>query len=285
MEVVSPKTLADATIESYSQFIMSFHDLQRLATNLKLGEVEERGLLLKLAEKASTIIPAATPTVVMLYQAENNEVKIRQAIDTSREQLSDIDVSKLSPQELLAFQGMMKEVVLPLMHPFVCLELSTSTQEDYNIVLTKSHTGLASDFRTSFKRCLRSLKYHADDEHDKARWEDSTKATFTFKKCSFWKEGGLSEFLVLLHEFFEEREYVLHSSCYGGNYKNFYTYRLNSKKCPPNLSRSARLWGKVFLEKKIPQPPRSDFSPSSSSTEDDQDEQDRESGVANYDEL
>lgn len=72
----------------------------------------------------------------MLYQGEHDEAKTRNAIDTSREQLVDLDIGKLSTQEISAYQGMMKEVIIPLMHPFACLEINTGVTEDYNVVLT-----------------------------------------------------------------------------------------------------------------------------------------------------
>lgn len=239
--------------------------------------------------KGAKKIPAVTPTLVILHHAAGNEAETRQALDASREQLSELDITTLTAQEIGAFQDLMKEVVLPLMHPFVCVELNTGVSEDYNVVLSyRGKPGLASDFQTHFKRCLSSLKYRRpEDDEKKSRWETSTRAMFVFKKTSFWSEGGMAEFLTSLQEFFEEQYYVLHSSMFGGNNKNFYTYRLNSKKCPSTLSGSARLWGRVFLEKNIPEPQRSDIS---SSSEEEEDEVDKETPVEGgpamvYDEL
>lgn len=40
----------------------------------------------------------------MLHQGEQDENKMRQAIDTSREQLAELDIKQLSSQEISAFQ-------------------------------------------------------------------------------------------------------------------------------------------------------------------------------------
>src|SRR5690242_5316211 len=122
---------------------------------------------------------------------------------------------------------MMKEVIVPIMHPFVCLEINTGLQEDYNVVLTSQ--GLATPKSLSFSQHIGSLltfiqhlrnaslpyivrsefpthslcnlllacfpPYLQDKEEiDQTKpkgWGTNRRRFFTFKKSPFWKEGGM----------------------------------------------------------------------------------------------